>query len=158
MRVIWSAMAARDDAPSRDPPTETGLPRNSGLSRQLISLISSSQTHAMPSLDYCSRHACPNYGAILSRRLGRRAFPGVDYPTPLKKFRQRHLKLSHRRARRANESGRSATPVPRKALGVPDLFLEPSFSRGVHFVQYHSLVEVLNGYATQRRPKPYISS
>jgi hypothetical protein len=39
-----------------------------------------------------------------------------------------------------------------------DLFLEPSFSRGVHFVQYHSLVEVLNGYATQRRPKPYISS
>jgi hypothetical protein len=38
--------------------------------------------------------------AILSRRLGRRAFPGMDYPTPFKKFRQRHLKLSHRRARR----------------------------------------------------------
>jgi hypothetical protein len=37
--------------------------------------------------------------AILSRRLGRRAFPGMDYPTPWKKFRQRHLKLSHRRAR-----------------------------------------------------------
>jgi hypothetical protein len=31
---------------------------------------------------------------------------------------------------------------------MPDLFLEPSFSRGVHFIQYHSLVEVLNGYAT----------
>jgi hypothetical protein len=28
------------------------------------------------------------------------------------------------------------------------LFLEPSFSRGVYFVRYHSLVEVLNGYAT----------
>jgi hypothetical protein len=38
--------------------------------------------------------------AILSRRLGRRAFPGMDYPTPFKKFRQRHLKLSHRCARR----------------------------------------------------------
>jgi hypothetical protein len=36
----------------------------------------------------------------------------------------------------------------RERLCGPDLLLEPSFSRGVHFIQYHSLVEVLNGYAT----------
>ena len=91
---------------------------------------------------------------IPSRTLGRRAFEGD--PTPWKSSVVARVAMTER-----ERAYRCDFMCQFRERRMPDMFLELSFSRGVHFHTIslvESLVEVLNGYATSRRPKPYISS